>query len=121
MFARVPWVFQVRVLVIAAYWFASAASAATFTVNSNSDAVDATPGDGICKTAASTCTLRAAIQESNKLAGADTVIVPAGTYTLTIAGRGETAAATGDLDITDSLTITGAGAAATIVQACTPF
>jgi CSLREA domain-containing protein len=98
----------------------SAASAATFTVNSTADAVDARPGDGICATAAGACTLRAAIQETNALPGADTVMVPAGTYTLTIPGRGETAAATGDLDITDNLTVTGAGAAATIVEPCTP-
>src|SRR5437870_7834442 len=44
-------------------------------------------------------------------------MVPAGTYLLTIAGRGEDAAATGDLDITDDVTtITGAGAASTILD-----
>ena len=91
-----------------------------FTVNSTADVVDARPGDGTCATATGACTLRAAIQEANSLAGSDTIILPAGTYTLTITGRGETAAATGDLDITDSLTIRGAGAATTIVQACAP-
>lgn len=95
-------------------------SAATFTVNSTTDAVDARPGNGVCETATGNgiCTLRAAIQAANALSGADTIVIPAGTYTLTIAGRAETAAATGDLDITDSLTITGAGAASTIVQSC---
>ena len=39
-----------------------------------------------------------------------------GTYTLTIAGTGEDAAATGDLDITDDLTITGAGSGLTIID-----
>jgi CSLREA domain-containing protein len=104
--------------VLTTCWFASAA---TFTVNSTIDAVDAKPGDGVCATATGACTLRAAIQETNALAGADTVIVPAGTYILTIAGRGETAAASGDLDITDSLTVTGAGAANTIIEPCTPI
>jgi CSLREA domain-containing protein len=94
--------------------------AATFTVNSTADAVDARPGDGICATATGACTLRAAIQETNALPGADTVIVPAGTYILTIPGRGETASATGDLDITDNLTVAGAGAANTVVEPCTP-
>src|SRR5438046_1414468 len=47
--------------------------------------------------------------------GADTITLPAGTYTLAIAGAGEDAAATGDLDITGSLTINGAGAATTII------
>jgi CSLREA domain-containing protein len=111
---------QLWLTVLTASWFVSAASAATFTVNSTADAVDARPGDGICATATGACTLRAAIQETNALPGADTVMVPAGTYILTIPGRGETAAATGDLDITDSLTVTGAGTASTIVEPCTP-
>ena len=42
--------------------------------------------------------------------------LPAGTYTLTRAGTNEDAAATGDLDITQNLTITGAGAATTIID-----
>ncbi|MGI9608300.1 MAG: LamG-like jellyroll fold domain-containing protein [Acidimicrobiales bacterium] len=59
---------------------------ATFTVppngievNSTGDAVDATPGNGACDTGgtnsagATECTLRAAIDEANALAGADTV------------------------------------------------
>jgi len=95
--------------------------AATIAVNSTLDAVDANPADGICQTAtAGQCTLRAAIQTANaSLAVADTVTLPAGTYTLTIAGRGETAAATGDLNINGlggALTITGAGATTTIID-----
>ena len=43
--------------------------------------------------------------------------MPAGTYTLTIAGIGENGAATGDLDINGDLTITGEAAATTIVDA----
>src|SRR2546428_4296509 len=92
------------------------AAAATFTVNDPADAVDAAPGDGRCATAGGSCTLRAAIQEANAHTGADTIMVPAGTYPLTIAGRGEDAAATGDLDITDDVTIIGAGADSTIVD-----
>jgi CSLREA domain-containing protein len=40
-------------------------------VNSTLDAIDAVPGDGICATAGPTpvCTLRAAVQEANALAG----------------------------------------------------
>jgi CSLREA domain-containing protein len=99
-------------------WFVPAAWAANFTVNSTADVVDAKPGDGICATATGKCTLRAAIQEANALVGPDTIILPAGTYTLTIPGPAEDAAATGDLDITDSLTITGDSSATTVVQAC---
>ena len=91
------------------------AAAAMFTVNDTADAVDAVL-DGNCATAGGTCTLRAAIQEANAHSGPDTIMVPAGTYLLTILGRGEDMAATGDLNITDDLTIIGAGADRTIVD-----
>ena len=100
---------------------APAASAdATFLVNSTSDAGDASPGNGACATGAGTCTLRAAIQESNALAGRDTIQVPAGTYNLTIAPVGDNLAESGDLDITAPVTIVGAGAASTIVDGGNP-
>ena len=95
------------------------AAAATFTVNSTTDAVDANLGNGVCATSGGVCTLRAAIQQANALTGTDTITVPAGTYTLTIAGDGEDAAAEGDLDITSGMTINGAGAGSTIIQAGT--
>lgn len=50
-------------------------------------------------------------------AGADAITVPAGNYTLSIAGANENAAATGDLDITDALNLNGAGATTTIIDA----
>ena len=90
---------------------------AAFAVNSAADAVDAAPGDGVCVTAGGVCTLRAAIQEANAFPGADAIGLPAGTYTLTLAGAGEDAAATGDLDISSDVTLQGAGAAATIINA----
>ena len=96
---------------------AQIAHAATFTVNTTNDTVDANPGDGICADANGACSLRAAIREANALTGTDTVTVPAGVYTLTIAGAGEQQNATGDLDIRSSLDLVGAGAASTIIQA----
>src|SRR5262245_44034272 len=109
----------VRAMLAAGFLLAArlpAAQAATFTVNSTADAVDAHPGDGVCATATHVCTLRAAIQEANALAGADIINVPAGTYTLSIPGPLEDEAATGDLDITADLTLTGAGAESTIID-----
>lgn len=91
--------------------------AVDFVVDSTADEVDASPGDGSCATASTTCTLRAAIQEANALAGSDTITVPAGVFKLSITGASEDAAATGDLDITEGLTITGAGENATFVDA----
>ncbi|HVO22295.1 MAG TPA: CSLREA domain-containing protein [Candidatus Margulisiibacteriota bacterium] len=90
-----------------ALWPATVGRAVTFTVNSTADAVDVAPGNGTCATAAGTCTLRAAIQEANALAGADTINVPAGSYFLTIQGANEDAAASGDLDLRSDLTING--------------
>ncbi len=92
------------------------AYASTFTVDSTADAVDAIPGDGACDDGAGNCTLRAAIQEANAYAGADTITLPAGIYALSITGVPEGGAATGDLDITDDLTVTGAGADTTVID-----
>src|SRR4051794_27409607 len=61
--------------------------------------------------------LRCAINNANATPGADTVHVPAGDYQLTINGNGEDAGQTGDLDITESVTIAGAGAGSTTVHA----
>jgi CSLREA domain-containing protein len=98
---------------------AQSAWSATFVVNGTADVPDATPGDGLCATSpgGSVCTLRAAILEANALPGPDTVTLPAGTYVITrteiggIDGPGEL-----DFDVTDDLTITGAGAASTILD-----
>lgn len=90
--------------------------AATFTVNSTADATDALPGDGVCDNGTGSCTLRAAIREANALAGADTITLPAGTYTLSIAGVDD-AARVGDLDITSDLTLRGDGAGTTTIDA----
>ena len=92
------------------------ARGASFTVDATHDAVDATPGDGICADAGGACTLRAAVMETNALAGADEVALPAGTFNLTISGAGEDLSATGDLDFTDDLLIGGVGAEATIID-----
>lgn len=92
------------------------AGAATFTVNTLVDAVDATPGDGACLTAVAQCSLRAAIQEANALAGADIITLPAGIYRLEIGSQGEDAAAQGDLDITSEIVINGAAADTTIID-----
>ncbi|MEW5989035.1 MAG: choice-of-anchor Q domain-containing protein, partial [Chloroflexota bacterium] len=99
-----------------AFVYHGSAASATFTVNSTIDAVDANPGDGICATAAGECTLRAAVQEANALAGADAITLPAGVIELTIEGTGEDAAATGDLDLTDDVSLTGAGLAQTLIR-----
>lgn len=91
--------------------------AASFAVNSTADKVDVNIGDGLCADDSGNCTLRAAIQETNALNGADTINLPAGIYILSIDGVDEDAAAKGDLDITDDLTIEGNSNVDTIVDA----
>src|SRR5471032_3161157 len=106
---------------IAVCVLAPTASAATITVISTADVV-AVDGQ---------CTLREAITAVNMQAASsnmtgecaagnsssDTIIIPAGTYTLTLAGADEDNNATGDLDIGASVTIQGAGMGATVIDA----
>jgi len=88
------------------------------TVNSNADLPDLNPGNGVVDTETGVITLRAAVMEANALPGPDEIVLPAGTFKFTIDGRSEDSAATGDLDVTDSLLrIRGAGAGQTIVDA----
>jgi len=90
---------------------------AIFIVNDTSDAVDANPGDGTCATSTSVCTLRAAVMEANALSGDDIITLPPGTYTLSIPGSlGSNTDVSGNLDVTDNLTINGSGATNTIVD-----
>lgn len=102
----------------------------SLTVNSTADKVDANEGDGVCETASGNaeCTLRAAIQEANALGGVEAITVPAGNYTLTLANPDPVSiaapsfdtddfAATGDLDVRANVSIIGAGAAQTVIDA----
>ncbi|MCB0110943.1 MAG: Ig-like domain repeat protein, partial [Caldilineaceae bacterium] len=93
-------------------WLAApqAALAATFTVTKTPDT-----NDGACN---ADCSLREAIIAANAAPGADVITLPAGTYTLSRSGVDNTAA-NGDLDVTDALTINGAGQGTTIIQAGT--
>ena len=98
-------------LVAAMLGAAQPAYAATFTVNTTTDA-----NDGTCN--ASNCSLREAILAANAAAGNDTIVVPAGTYQITLSpGPDENVAATGDFDILGGLSIIGAGAGSTIITA----
>jgi len=101
---------------------APAAPSITFSVTTTADEAGAV-GSG--------CSLREAITAANTNAafggcpagslGADTINLPAGTYTLSIANAGanEDNNASGDLDINQSLSIYGAGSVSTIIQAGT--
>jgi CSLREA domain-containing protein len=88
--------------------FAAPASAATtLTVTNLGDASDDNIGNGVCHTAGGVCTLRAAIQEANALAGADTINITA-TGTIVLGSMLP--------PITSAITITGPGAASLTIS-----
>ena len=62
------------------------------------------------------CSLREAVIAANASPNADTIILPAGTYVLTLGGF-DAAAAVGDLDITGPVTLIGQGPEQTIIDA----
>ncbi|HET9180669.1 MAG TPA: hypothetical protein VFP59_00940 [Candidatus Angelobacter sp.] len=94
----------------------------TFFVNRNDDPTPTSPITNACNNVnntdlSSSCSVREAVLRANATTGADTIIVPAGTFTLT---RGRAAAPaydaqTGTLNINDTVTITGAGQNSTII------
>ncbi len=99
---------------------AQVASAATINVTTTNDENSSTPANVLCS-------LREAVIAANTNLpvgacpagghGLDTIVLPAGTYTLTIGGGGEDAAETGDLDVLGATTIQGNGANSTIIDA----
>ncbi|HET9837491.1 MAG TPA: hypothetical protein VFR84_04590 [Candidatus Angelobacter sp.] len=94
----------------------------TFFVNRTDDP---TPGAvaSICNNVSNvdvstSCSLREAIIKANATAGTDTISVPAGTFTLTIARNAADhhTSLTGTLEVQDSVNIVGAGQNTTIIQ-----
>ena len=63
--------------------------------------------------------LREALCAANTSSNPDTIVLPANTYQITLAGSGEDGNAVGDLDIRETggdLTISGTGAGTTIID-----
>ena len=56
-------------------------------MDTTADAHDNTTADGFCQTAAGACSLRAAVEQANQLAGPDVIRVPVGDFAYTT-GRG---------------------------------
>lgn len=78
----------VVLLILVAVFSPERARAATFVIDSVLDTSDATPGDGVCDDGSANCTLRAAIEEANALAGADTITPgPGDPYEITISSE----------------------------------
>ncbi len=101
--------------VVAVLSLPSSAVAATITVDTQADEWNTGAG----------CSLREAVQAANTDTafggctagtGNDVILVPSGTYVLSLAGAGEDSNATGDLDLGSNLEIVGAGAGDTVVD-----
>jgi hypothetical protein len=86
-----------------------------FIVNSTLDSVAVNLVTG--QDASGHVTLRSALMAANATSGSNTIVLPAGTITLTLPGANEDNAETGDLDIYHSLAIVGQGALASVVNA----
>lgn len=105
--------------------YASTAFAATYTVNVSDNTLlgnaNADPvGDGVCGTGTDTandCSLREAIQSANFSPEADTIILPADTITIQLAGDDDMNN-TGDFDILvdQDITITGQGVGYSVIN-----
>lgn len=90
----------------------------TFTVNRTDDPTPPASIGSMCNGVAGDCSLREAVLKANGTSGTDTISIPNGTYTLSIARAANPTydARTGTLDITDSVNIVGSGQSTTIVQ-----
>jgi hypothetical protein len=122
------WTSRIRILAFAlagSLMLATTGFADTvFMVDSIADQIDVDTTDGKCKTVDNTCTLRAAVMSANKVSGAGaTIMLPAGIYTLILPADLADGDNNGDLNLTAPvsgspvITITGAGAAVTIIDA----
>ena len=87
-----------------------------FVVDSLADAVDADPADDLCAALGGGCTLRAAIQQANAIPGMNEIVLGTGGHVLALLGAGESAAATGDLDLVPPVLVRGAGVGLTSVD-----
>ncbi|MEU6371143.1 choice-of-anchor Q domain-containing protein [Streptomyces sp. NPDC046931] len=129
-FRATPAALAAIVLATVANLAAPAAGAATpvatapteFTVDTTTDAVDADPTDGRCRTVSGACTLRAAVMAANARPGSE-IVLPPGRYRLTIPPDprliigSHPDPTTGDLNIEAPTTIRGVGARTTVVDA----
>ena len=92
------------------------AATITLTIDTTTDSNTAAYQN--CTAAAVDCSLRGAISKANADSANSYIInVPAGTYVLSLSSTNEDSNTDGDLDISDNLTIHGAGAVSTIIDA----
>ena len=84
-------------------------------VNTTNDELNS-DGDCSLREAVRAANLDSAVDGCPSGSGADTITIPAGTYSLSLPGDNEEAALTGDLDLTGEVAIEGVAAADTIIR-----
>ena len=94
---------------------ANSADATIITVNTTADELNS-DGDCSLREAVRAANADAAVDGCTAGSGADMILLPAGTYTLTLEGVNEDAAASGDLDITSSLSMVGISTRDTVID-----
>ena len=101
----------------------AAPTSITFTVDSTMDQIDDDLADGICRTTSNTCTLRAAVMQSNINSAPDMTIVSAGKYDLSRPQLALTAPIAATMNLTTPTlgrpitTISGVGPDFTVIDA----
>ena len=106
-----------RLLLLSVVFFSLSLNAATFTVDVQDDRADPVPGDGVCGLPSFVlggpwCSLRAAVQEANEIAGQDTIVLSNLTYELMPVMTEEDdddLSVVGDLNVFEDLIIEGNG------------
>jgi CSLREA domain-containing protein len=97
------------------------AAAATISVTTTEDELNE-DGDCALREAVRAANQRTAVDACRREGGGeadtevDEILIPAGIYTLTIAGAGEDGAGSGDLDLTRDMVVSGAGAGSTTID-----
>ncbi len=94
---------------------AQSARAAVLTVTTITDELN-TDGDCSLREAVVAANTDTAVDACGAGSGADLIVLPAGTYTLSLVGTGEDAAALGDLDVLAAVTFAGAGVDQTVLD-----
>ncbi len=92
------------------------AQAAVINVDTTEDELN-NDGDCSLREAVVAANTDTAVDSCTAGSGQDSILLPEGTFTFALAGRDEDAAATGDLDISSDLIITGVSAASTVIDA----
>lgn len=126
-FLRLQWIAILALLIALVYAVVPTSIGKASTVITVTTTSDTLKTDGFCSLREAVIAANTDHASSSQAgecpagSGADTIIVPAGTYTLTKNNSGTASPSTGDLDVTSDVTIQGAGPGKTIIIGATKW